>query len=103
MVPYGRFGFPPPLHVSVCGFDQVCESRSIDLTFGSKLHVTHKLASAFQDPIRIANLSATKKSHVDVIFEEHHRYTPSGDRHARALERHCHSHALPQTNAARSL
>jgi len=45
------------------------KGRSVDLTFWSELHMTHELASAFQQAVWIGQLGATKKSDIDVSSE----------------------------------
>jgi hypothetical protein len=56
-----RLRLQTPLHVSVCGFDQLRQSRSIDTMCGPQFHVAHELAGAFQQTIRIGNLGAQSR------------------------------------------
>lgn len=49
--------------------DQPQESRRIAIASGTKFHMTHKLAVAFQNTFRVGNLSAPKESDVDVVLE----------------------------------
>ena len=57
------------LHISVCSFDQLHQSRAIDVTFRSEFYMAHELASAFQQTLGIGNLGATKEPDIDVSFE----------------------------------
>ncbi len=58
-----------PLHIRVCSFDQLHQSRSIDLTFGPELHMAHEPAGAFQQALRIGNLGTPKEPDIDVSPE----------------------------------
>src|SRR5437660_7503477 len=58
-----------PLHISVCSFDKLHQSRGIDVTFRSEFHMAHELASAFQQALGIGNLGATKEPDIDVSSE----------------------------------
>src|SRR5207253_11004471 len=55
--------------ISVCSFDQLQQSRGIDVTFRSEFHMAHELASAFQQALGIGNLGATKEPDINVSFE----------------------------------
>jgi hypothetical protein len=59
-----------PFHIRVGGFDELRKSAGIDVTIGSQLHVTHVLASAFEQASRIGKLSAAKEANVDVSIED---------------------------------
>jgi hypothetical protein len=49
--------------------DQSRESRGVAVTPGTKLHMAHKLAGAFQNTFRVGNLSATKESDIHVSLK----------------------------------
>jgi hypothetical protein len=54
------------LHIGICCTDQTRESHCIAITSGTKLHVAHKLAGAFQNIFRVVNLSPSKESDIHV-------------------------------------
>src|SRR5262249_9697857 len=56
-------------HVSVCRFDQLPESRCIDVTIGTEFHMAHELAGALQQALGIGKLGAAKETDIDVISE----------------------------------
>jgi hypothetical protein len=50
------------LHISVGRFDQLHETRRIDITFGPEFHMAHELAGAFQQVLGISKLGAAKEA-----------------------------------------
>jgi hypothetical protein len=57
------------LHIGVGCTDQPRESRGITITSGTKLHMAHKLARAFQNTLRVGNFSTSKESDIHVILK----------------------------------
>src|SRR5262245_56963270 len=56
-------------HIRVCSFDELPESRGIDVAFGPEFHMAHELAGAFQQVLGIGNLGSAKEPDIDVSFE----------------------------------
>src|SRR5262245_21203786 len=57
------------LHVSVCRFNQLYQRRDIHVTFRPEFHMTHELASAFQQTLGIGDLGAAKEPDIDMSLE----------------------------------
>src|SRR5262245_45309404 len=63
------FAFHPAFHVGVGRTDQIGKGRIIENTSYSNLHVTHALATAFQQTRRISEIGAAEETHSHMRLE----------------------------------
>lgn len=69
MLPADRLLCRARLHVQVGGVNQFRQSHRVDLSFRFELDVTHELAAAFQQAIRVVEFRTLEESHINMCSE----------------------------------